>query len=149
VSFLQKALDPVSQPFSLSIKILAENGIATLNELRSQNPLRIDAVSHSSIVACPVAKTAQLLQRKIGFGHEIVASASAMPRYDLRVEETGIYESKGNGVEVEISITCGWANTGQEGFKRKDKNLSRKVIDMTSVLTISSDYELIDFRRIK
>lgn len=70
-----------------------------------------------------------------------------MPRYDLRVEETGVYESKENGVEVEISITCGLANTGQEGMKRKDKKLSRKVIDMTSVLTISSDYELIDFRR--
>jgi ATP-dependent DNA helicase HFM1/MER3 len=69
-----------------------------------------------------------------------------MPRYDLRVEETGVYESKEHGVEVEISITCGLANTGQEGIKRKDKKLSRKV-DMTSVLTISSDYELIDFRR--
>ncbi|RXW22343.1 hypothetical protein EST38_g3523 [Candolleomyces aberdarensis] len=114
-----------------SIKILAENGVTTLDGLRSQNPLRIDA----------------LLQRKLGFGHDIVALASAMPRYRLEVEETGVYESKEKGVEVEIAITCGLINTGQEGGKPKDKKVSKKVFDMTSVLTISSDYELIDFRR--
>ena len=70
-----------------------------------------------------------------------------MPRYHLKVEETGVYESKERGVEVEITVTCGLVNTGQEGNKPKDKKRSKKVFDMTSVLTISSDYELIDYRR--
>lgn len=70
-----------------------------------------------------------------------------MPRYHLKVEETGVYEAVDKGVEVEILITCGLANAEQEGHKSKDKKTSRKVFDMTSVLTISSDYDLIDFRR--
>ena len=144
---LEGLLTP-SLSFFISIKILAENGVTTLNELRSQNPLRIDAMSQSSRVAFPFNKNfPQLLQRRVGFGHEIVASASAMPHYNLKVEETGVYESKENGVEVEIAISCGLANTGQEGIKRKDKKSPRKAFNMTSVLTISSDYEFIDFRR--
>lgn len=74
-----------------------------------------------------------------------------MPRYSLNVEEVDIHLSHGKQpVEVELAITCGVANAPQLGMKLKDyKGKPKRSYEMTSVLTISSDQDFIDYRRIQ
>lgn len=74
-----------------------------------------------------------------------------MPRYCVSLQEIDVHLGGGKQpVEVEISITCALANPQQYGVKPSDyKGKSRRTYDMTSVLTISSDYDFVDYRRIQ
>ncbi|TEB26532.1 P-loop containing nucleoside triphosphate hydrolase protein, partial [Coprinellus micaceus] len=118
-----------------SIKVLAEHGATTIDKLRTMNPMRIEA----------------LLKRAPPFGHKVVGLAEAMPRYCVSLQEIDVHLGGGKQpVEVEISITCALANPQQYGVKPSDyKGKSRRTYDMTSVLTISSDYDFVDYRRIQ
>jgi ATP-dependent DNA helicase HFM1/MER3 len=89
----------------------------------------------------------QLLNRRPPFGHEIISCAREFPEYSLRVRELGVRCNGGrDAVEVDLSIECGLAAEYSKIFKLK-KQVGRKA-NMTAVLTITSDFEFIDFRRI-
>ncbi|CCM03617.1 uncharacterized protein FIBRA_05759 [Fibroporia radiculosa] len=114
-----------------SLKVLAEYGITTLSTLRIQEPLRLEA----------------LLNRRPPFGHEVLAAVQQLPEYTLNINEIEVTTHGGKkAVEVELLIECGLITDGTPGPKmKKAKN---KFTDMTTVLTLTSDLDFIDFRRI-
>jgi ATP-dependent DNA helicase HFM1/MER3 len=59
----------------------------------------------------------------------------------------GVYSNGGKGpVELELSVTCGLAVEQSNGSKGKKVDGGRT--QMTAVLTLTSDSEIVDFRRI-
>ncbi|KAK0441977.1 Sec63 Brl domain-containing protein [Armillaria borealis] len=92
-----------------SLKVLAERGITSIDILRKQDSLKLEA----------------LLNRRPPFGLEMLASAREFPSYMLKITEI---EVRTNGAEV-----------------KKQKG---RVYNMTSIITLTSEMELIDFRRI-
>ncbi|KAK0497004.1 hypothetical protein EDD18DRAFT_1462647 [Armillaria luteobubalina] len=115
-----------------SLKVLAEQGITSIDILRKQDSLRLEA----------------LLNRRPPFGFEMLASAREFPSYMLKITEIEVRTSGGTKlVEVDLSIECGLADetcTSQP----KSKKQKGRVYNMTSIITLTSDMELIDFRRI-
>ncbi|KAJ7085715.1 Sec63 Brl domain-containing protein [Mycena belliarum] len=113
-----------------SLKVLAENGITSLAHLRTQETYRIET----------------LLNRRPPFGNEVLASVRELPQYTLAIKEVEVHTNGGKDpVEVELAITCGLATEPQTSSKgRKQKGRSH----MTAILTLTSDLEMIDFRRI-
>ncbi|KAF7337997.1 ATP-dependent DNA helicase MER3 [Mycena venus] len=113
-----------------SLMVLAENGINSLAILGRQESYRIET----------------LLNRRAPFGHEILACVKEFPQYTLAVKEIGVSSNGGKDpVEVELSITCGLAveqSNGPKGKKLKGRT------QMTAILTLTSDLEMVDFRRI-
>ncbi|KIY42928.1 P-loop containing nucleoside triphosphate hydrolase protein [Fistulina hepatica ATCC 64428] len=110
------------------LQVLAEHGINSLQSLRKQNPLRIEL----------------LLNRKPPFGHEIIASLNEMPQYALKLKEIEVTASDGKKpVQVELNIECGLLVP-----RTKSNNKSPRSFDMTAILTLTSDMDFIDFRRI-
>lgn len=69
-----------------------------------------------------------------------------LPQYTLAVQELGVHSNGGkNPVELELSITCGVAVEQASASKaKKPKGRTQ----MTAILTLTSDEEMIDFRRI-
>ncbi|KAF8077800.1 Sec63 Brl domain-containing protein [Lyophyllum atratum] len=116
-----------------SIKVLAEHGITSIASLLKQDTIRIET----------------LLNRRSPFGLELLASARDMPQYLLKVTQLNVSSNGGKDpVEIELSIECGLqeSHEGQSFTKaKKDKGRSP---NMTVVLTISSDMDLVDYRRI-
>ncbi|KAG2755826.1 P-loop containing nucleoside triphosphate hydrolase protein [Suillus brevipes Sb2] len=114
-----------------SIKILAENHISSIPKLLSTCPLRLE----------------ELLNRRSPFGSEVLLAAKELPSYFLALTEIKVSPSDGKSpVEVELSVECGLlldkrASTGS-------KKQRRGGLDMTTLLTITSDFVFIDFRRI-
>ncbi|KZT27339.1 P-loop containing nucleoside triphosphate hydrolase protein [Neolentinus lepideus HHB14362 ss-1] len=125
-------LRQVEQIGDKSIKVLAEHGITSLDALRRQDPLRIET----------------LLNRRPPFGHEVLASLVEVPQYFLDISERGIESIGGRGpVCVELSIECGLISDRTTHISKPKKNKSRRG-DMTAILTLTSDFDFIDFRRI-
>ena len=87
------------------------------------------------------------MNRRPPFGNEILALVQRFPQYFLEVTEVDVTTDEGNGpVEVELSIKCGLLNENAVGDKaRKSRNKGR---DSTVVLTLTSDLDFVDFRRI-
>ncbi|KDQ61091.1 hypothetical protein JAAARDRAFT_173613 [Jaapia argillacea MUCL 33604] len=86
-----------------------------------------------------------LLNRRPGFGYEVLGLLSELPRYLLTVQETG--SSVGNAaVEVELSISCGLILNGSS--LPKSKKRKGRGTEHTAVLTTTSDLDFVDFRRI-
>ncbi|TFK54660.1 hypothetical protein OE88DRAFT_1731974 [Heliocybe sulcata] len=113
-------------------KVLAERGITSLDALRKQDPLRIET----------------LLNRRPPFGHEVLACLADMPQYFLNVSEQGVESTGGKGpVSVTLSIECGLISDGITHTSKPKKNKSRRG-DMTAILSLTSDLDFIDFRRI-
>ena len=68
------------------------------------------------------------------------------PRYLLKVSELGTTSTGGQDpVEVELSIEC---KLEEQLLKSKPKKQKGHVVNMTAVLTLASDMDFIDFRRI-
>ncbi|CAE6364448.1 unnamed protein product [Rhizoctonia solani] len=112
-----------------SYKVLAENGITTIKVLSAQSPGRIDA----------------LLNRRSPFGSNIVLSARALPSYSIDVEEISTTTNKlADTVDIELLISVSAKCASIEG------NGAHKGFDtrVTSILTVTSDNQFIDFRRI-
>ncbi|KAJ1309146.1 hypothetical protein OPQ81_004819 [Rhizoctonia solani] len=123
-----KQLDGIGEK---SYKVLAENGITTIKSLSAQNPNRIEMV--------------KLLNRRPPFGSDIISSARTLPAYSVLVEELSSTANKvAKTVEVEllvtVSVKCASLkdNHAPKGFDAR----------VTSILTITSDNQFIDFRRI-
>ncbi|ETW86191.1 hypothetical protein HETIRDRAFT_235038, partial [Heterobasidion irregulare TC 32-1] len=109
--------------------VLAEHGITTFDSLRKQSPLRLDA----------------LLNRRSGAGHEILALVADLPRYHVSVKEVSTNIS-GDSVDIELMIECSLILDAALAVKSK-KNKKRN-FDMTTVLTLTSEMDYVDFRRI-
>ncbi|KAL5476424.1 HFM1_2 [Sanghuangporus weigelae] len=115
-----------------SLKVLAEHGITSLKSLEKQEPSRIE----------------MLLNRRPPYGHEVLQQVQDMPHYGLSisVDRNGVTSYSGKkAVSIELNIECSLlqALPSRKKFKQKAKSLG-----MTSVLTTTSDLNLIDFRRI-
>ncbi|OCH92100.1 P-loop containing nucleoside triphosphate hydrolase protein, partial [Obba rivulosa] len=112
--------------------ILAQNGITSFDILRVENPMRLEA----------------LLNRKPPFGHELIASAKEFPQYQLGITEVDVAASDGKRpLQVELTIEC--SAVLPKATNAKQKKAKQKGLDMTVVLTLTSDMEFIDFRRIE
>ncbi|KAI0807705.1 P-loop containing nucleoside triphosphate hydrolase protein [Fomes fomentarius] len=109
--------------------VLAEHNVTTFAALRNMDPGRIE----------------QLLNRKSPFGYEVLAAVNQLPQFTLDVIEDGVSTGK-NGVEVELSIVCGLVREVKACGSKKNKKHKRH--DMAMVLTLTSDNNFIDFRRI-
>ncbi|KAG1891431.1 P-loop containing nucleoside triphosphate hydrolase protein [Suillus subluteus] len=114
-----------------SIKILAENHISSIPKLLSTSPLRLE----------------ELLNRRSPFGSEVLLAANELPKYFLALTEVKVSPSDGKSpVDVELSIECGLLldKRASAGSKKQ----KRSGFDITTLLTVTSDFVFIDFRRI-
>ncbi|TFY71871.1 hypothetical protein EVG20_g1121 [Dentipellis fragilis] len=116
-----------------SIKVFAENGITTFEQLRQQPPYRIETL---------------LNRKQPGFGYNVLAAVADLPQYFLKVTNGSVQTSEGQGpVEIELTIECGLKAEGSATVA-KSKKYKPYALDYTSILTLTSDMELVDFRRI-
>lgn len=68
------------------------------------------------------------------------------PVYQLTIKATSVNSDQGKGpVEVDVDIECGLAEPLAKSTQKKTKG---RVVDYTSVLTLTSDNEFVDYRRI-
>ncbi|EPQ57931.1 P-loop containing nucleoside triphosphate hydrolase protein [Gloeophyllum trabeum ATCC 11539] len=89
-----------------------------------------------------------LLNRRPPFGHEVLACLAELPRYILTITEQAITSRGGKGpVNVEILVECGLASDQASHAPKPKKNKARRG-DMTAILTLTSDLDFVDFRRI-
>ncbi|KAH9928154.1 uncharacterized protein B0H18DRAFT_875089 [Fomitopsis serialis] len=110
--------------------VLAEHGITTIAALRQQDPFLIDV----------------LLNRKSPFGLNVIASVQQLPQYTLRISENALVAHKAQKpVEVELEVECGLII---ETDSAKAKRGKTRMADMTAVLTVTSELDFVDFRRI-
>ncbi|TRM59292.1 Sec63 Brl domain-containing protein [Schizophyllum amplum] len=113
-----------------SINVLAEHGITSISKLRKENPIRIEA----------------LLNRRPPFGHEIIAAVQEFPHYSISIKELQVHPGGGDSpATVELLVECGVIEHSQSSNGKKGKIKSST---FTSVLTVTSDDDFIDFRRI-
>ncbi|KAJ7047198.1 P-loop containing nucleoside triphosphate hydrolase protein [Mycena alexandri] len=116
-----------------SLKVLAENGITSLALLGKQEPYKIET----------------LLNRRSPFGHEVLASVRELPQYTLAIQEVEVHSNGGKDpVEVELSISCALAAVELTNGPKGKKPRGRTFTQMTAILTVTSDLEMVDFRRI-
>ncbi|THU88606.1 P-loop containing nucleoside triphosphate hydrolase protein [Dendrothele bispora CBS 962.96] len=115
-----------------SLKVLAEHGITSVEILRKQDSLRLET----------------LLNRRPPFGLELLASLNEFPQYSLNVvqQRACVFGGK-RPIEIDLLVKCGLVQE-ESKTKTKLKKQRNRFIDMTAVLTLTSDMEFIDFRRI-
>jgi ATP-dependent DNA helicase HFM1/MER3 len=95
----------------------------------------------------------QLLNRRAPFGDAVVAAARQLPQYSLKVTEVSITTFGGDKpVTIELNIECGLVGAPEakytQGKKHKQASLGMTSLGMTAILTLTSDNNLVDFRRI-
>ena len=92
----------------------------------------------------------QLLNRRSPFGFEVLASAQELPKYSLSVTEVDLTPSpEGHKpVVVELLVECSLVTDQSSGGPSKAKKQQGRASNMTTVLTLTSDLDFIDFRRI-
>lgn len=89
----------------------------------------------------------QLLNRRPPFGHEVLAFVHEMPQYSLNIKELQVHPGGGDrAAAVEVLVECGVIEPPQSGSSNKKTKL--KGGTFTSVLTMTSDDDFVDFRRI-
>jgi ATP-dependent DNA helicase HFM1/MER3 len=89
-----------------------------------------------------------LRNRKQASGHKIVFAARELPLCSITIDELSVAHSSGNNtIDVELEVQCAVSFEGASSSKPKARN-SRHYHDVTHVLTVTSDLEFIDFRRI-
>ncbi|KZP01054.1 P-loop containing nucleoside triphosphate hydrolase protein [Calocera viscosa TUFC12733] len=121
-------LRQIDQIGEKSLMTLHVAGIRNIASLRQCEPQRLEA----------------LLNRNPPFGRDVMNSVRALPAYSLSVEEVSVEPSSGNrpvsvALRISVGVTC------ESGKKKKGKTVH---LGMTSILTLTSDMEVVDFRRI-
>ncbi|KAH7107592.1 Sec63 Brl domain-containing protein [Auriculariales sp. MPI-PUGE-AT-0066] len=112
-----------------SIKVLLSHGITSLQKLRVQDPIRLEA----------------LLNRRPPFGLEVLQAVKEIPEYELRIIDESVKSFNGTrDLECTLTLECS-AIVEIPRLKRKKQ---RMALGSTNVLTIMSDETFIDFRRI-
>lgn len=85
----------------------------------------------------------QLLNRKSPFGHVVLDSLAELPKYRIKVSQTSVMTDNGkNPVRIKFSIECELVSSASAKVKKF------RYHDVTAILSLTSDYDLIDFRRI-
>ncbi|KAI5479633.1 hypothetical protein MNV49_003143 [Pseudohyphozyma bogoriensis] len=107
-----------------SIKVLAEAGIHTLDDVRNSRSERLDTI----------------LNRNAPFGRGLMKQAAAFPQFEISIEAES-ETPMSTGVKVVLNVKVGLLNAEQPVVK---KGLKRP---HCSVLVLSSDGEYLDFRR--
>jgi ATP-dependent DNA helicase HFM1/MER3 len=124
------------------------NGITDFSRLREQDPARLELVRHS-ILASQINSLAwnKLLSRRPPFGHELLMSARKLPQYHLSIAKAEKTPQKADALSMSLIIHCSLLLDTQPDAK-DGKRRTSKFLGMTSILTTTSDLELIDYRRI-
>ena len=94
----------------------------------------------------PPLTRSQLLNRRPPFGFSVLASVAEFPLYSLSVKETDIFSDGTNPVQVNLLVECGLVD--EDSPSTKPTNKGRHAMSITVVLTLTSDMDMIDFRRI-
>ncbi|KAL0581143.1 ATP-dependent DNA helicase MER3, partial [Marasmius crinis-equi] len=116
-----------------SLKILTERGITSLQILRQQDALRLETI----------------LNRRPPFGLQLLAAVREFPLYSLKVVEKEVQSDGGKSpVEIVLGVTCGLEEETSEASSSKSKKTKSRYTNYTGVLTLTSDHQLLDFRRI-
>ncbi|KAI0053920.1 P-loop containing nucleoside triphosphate hydrolase protein [Auriscalpium vulgare] len=125
-------LRQIDQIGEKSLQVLAEKGISNFDVLRKQDALRLGL----------------LLNRNPNQVHGIISALADLPQYFLKLQEKTITSAKGETpVEVELEIMCILLPESGPTTKSKSKK-GQRYHDMTSILTVTSDMDFIDFRKI-
>ncbi|KAI0310640.1 Sec63 Brl domain-containing protein, partial [Amylostereum chailletii] len=112
-----------------SIKVLAEHGITTFDSLRKIDQFQLE----------------QILSRKTGTGATIITALAELPKYLLEVKEISVTSSNGKGpVDIELAVKCGLECVKSSSRSKKKE----RGWDYSFILTLTSDHDLVDFRRI-
>ncbi|KAI0273477.1 Sec63 Brl domain-containing protein [Gloeopeniophorella convolvens] len=113
-----------------SMKILAENGITNFEKLRMQDPIQIDL----------------LLGKKQPTGHKIMLAVKEFPQYTVAISRLSEASSTDeSSVAIDLEVEC---SVSSEGTTKQKAHKNRHYHDMTHILTVTSDLEFVDFRRI-
>ncbi|KAF9454628.1 P-loop containing nucleoside triphosphate hydrolase protein, partial [Macrolepiota fuliginosa MF-IS2] len=121
-------LRQVEQIGEKSLKVLTEHGITTLDLLRQQPPARIEI----------------LLNRKSPFGHDVLASLGEIPKYQVKASQLSVTSDGGKSpVSIKLTVDCELLNPAST----TKYNKKHRYNDMTAILTLTSDFDWIDFRR--
>lgn len=87
----------------------------------------------------------KLLNRKAPFGRDVVEAAQQLPDFLAQLTEEDITTPGGSKpVEVTLTVRVGLRNPPSPNVDRGKK----KGLGMTSLLVVTSDHQLLDFRRI-
>lgn len=88
----------------------------------------------------------KLLGRRAPFGHEVLAFLQGLPQYNLSIEVDDISSFNGKkSVSVTLTVNCSLV----EALKITTNSRQRsKFPGMTTILTTTSDFDFVDFRRI-
>ncbi|KAJ3740516.1 hypothetical protein DFH05DRAFT_1509141 [Lentinula detonsa] len=113
-----------------SLKVLAEHGITSIPILRKQDTLRLETVEDFFF-----------LKELLTSSSFVVASQS-----ETSIRFGYACGSKGIPVDVELSVECGLVQ--EAGPSKPKKQKPSRFSHMTSVLTLTSDNQFVDFRRI-
>ena len=97
-------------------------------------------------IVVPLLTRLQLLNRRPPFGFSVLASVAEFPLYSLNVKETDIFSDGTDPVQVHLLVECGLVDEVSPSIKPKKH--SRHAMSITVVLTLTSDMDMIDFRRI-
>jgi ATP-dependent DNA helicase HFM1/MER3 len=118
--------------------------------LLKQTPLRLETVCAALSIFINADYDLQLLNRRPPFGLEVLASARELPEYLLSITEVEVTSSLGGQkpVEVELSVGCSLIADHSTAGASKAKKQQGRGSNMTTVLTLTSDLDFIDFRRI-
>lgn len=127
-------------------QVLAERGIVSIEALRKADPLQLELVS--LILSLLFSSHCQLLNRRPPFGHELLAATCEFPNYFLKVKEVKVSSDGGKRpVQAHILVECGLLDELSKSIKGK-KTSKYRPASTTVVLTLTSDQNLVDFRRI-
>ena len=92
----------------------------------------------------------QLLNKKQASGDKILSAAKDLPQYFLTIHELAVEHNtvaNGNAVDVEVDIHCS-VSLGSASSSKSKGQKTRHYHDMTYILTVTSDLDFVDFRRI-
>jgi ATP-dependent DNA helicase HFM1/MER3 len=79
----------------------------------------------------------------------VLSSLKEYPQYSLSITENEVQSDGGkNPVQIELSIACAVVEEEGESLVSKTKKQKGRSFQMTAVLTLTSDNDLIDLRRI-
>lgn len=109
--------------------MLSQHGITSFSKLREQDQIRIEA----------------LLNRRPPFGLEVLAAAKELPDFDIKIVDSSI-ETHGGKEEVDCTLTVECSATVEQSKHKRRKQ--KQALGLTSVLTVTSDEQFIDFRNI-
>ncbi|EJD53129.1 P-loop containing nucleoside triphosphate hydrolase protein, partial [Auricularia subglabra TFB-10046 SS5] len=109
--------------------VLSQHGITSFSKLREQDQIRLEA----------------LLNRRPPFGLDVLAAAKELPDFDIKIVDASVETRAGKGeVHCTLTVECSVSVELSKQKRRKQK----QALGSTSVLTITSDEEFIDFRNI-